>query len=184
MADFKALMEIELIDRFLSTGTEQAFSELFPVVYPQVVRYFSFRGFLNDLAEEMAQDVMVAVFRKASTLRDRGLFRPWMFKVAQNVMRQHLRRTQNDPGLRPLEEAAIREQEPSRYFLENDGFLDMISVLSEDERQVMTLRYIDDLSYEEIANVLNIPLGTVKWKIFDSKSRVCAHLRQSQPEHA
>jgi RNA polymerase sigma-70 factor, ECF subfamily len=179
MKDLRSLTEIELVDCFLSTQTERSFSELFTIIYPQIVRYFSFRCFSNDLSEEMAQDVMMAVFRKASAIRDRSLFRPWLFKVAQNTMRQHLRRTQHDPCLRPLEEAAVHKQE---FYRRDDGFLAMISVLREDERHVMTLRYIDDLTYEEIASVLNVPLGTVKWKIFDSKSRICAHLRQEQPE--
>ncbi len=175
------MTELETVDRFLSAPTEESFSGLFQAVYPQVVRYFSFRGFARELSEEMAQDVMVAVYRKSSTIRDRGLFRPWLFKVAQNTMRQHLRRTQNDPRLQPLEDA-VREREAPGPVHAHHGFLDMISILSEDERQVMTLRYIDDLSYDEIAQVLGIPMGTVKWKIFDSKSRICAHLRQRQPE--
>src|SRR5277367_558259 len=184
MADLRGASEPDLIGRFLSTGTEQSFTELFAVLYPQVVRYFSFRGFANQLAEEMAQDVMVAVYRKVSTLRDHSLFRPWLFKIAQNTMRQHLRRTQNDPNLRSLDGTAILERESVGHLPENDGFLDMISILGEDERQVMTLRYIDDLSYEEIASVLDLPMGTVKWKIFNSKSRICANLRQNEPEHA
>jgi RNA polymerase sigma-70 factor (ECF subfamily) len=184
MADVRGASELDLIDRFLSSGTEQSFSDLFAVLYPQVVRYFSFRGFANELAEELAQDVLVAVYRKGSTLRDHSLFRPWLFKVAQNTMRQHLRRTQHDPNLRSLEETSVLEKEAAGGLPENDGFLDMISVLNEDERQVMTLRYIDDLSYEEIASVLDLPMGTVKWKIFNSKSRICASLRQNQPEHA
>jgi RNA polymerase sigma-70 factor (ECF subfamily) len=139
---------------------------------------------VNELTEEMAQDVLVAVYRKGSTIRERNLFRPWLFKVAQNTMRQHLRRTQHDPNLRSLEESSDLESESVGRMPENDGFLDMISILSEDERQVMTLRYIDDLSYEEISGVLDLPMGTVKWKIFNSKSRICAHLRQNQPEHA
>jgi RNA polymerase sigma-70 factor (ECF subfamily) len=184
MPDSEGLTETELIGRFLSNGSEQCFSDLFAVLYPQILRYFSFRGFANEVAEEMAQDVLVAVFRKGSTVRDPQLFRPWLFKVAQNTMRQHLRRRQKDPNLRSLEEAGRLERESAAYLRENEGFLDMISVLSEDERQVMTLRYIDDLSYEEIARVLDLPMGTVKWKIFDSKARICAHLRQNQPEHA
>jgi len=182
MADFRGPSEHDLIDCFLTTRTEQAFSDLFAVFYPQIVRYFSFRGFMNELAEEMAQDVLVAVFRKGSTIRDRSLFRPWLFKVAQNTMRQHLRRSRNDPNLRSLEDTALLEKVDK--LPENDGFLDMISVLSEDERQVMILRYIDGLSYDEIASVLDLPMGTVKWKIFNGKSRIGAHLRQNQPEHA
>ena len=185
MADLRTASELDLIDRFLTSGTEQSFNGLFAALYPHIVRYFSFRGFSNELAEEMAQDVLVAVYRKGSTIRDRALFRPWLFKVAQNTMRQHLRRTQHDPNLRSLEETSVLEREATAALPENDGFLDMISVLNEDERHVMTLRYIDDLSYEEIASVLDLPMGTVKWKIFNSKSRICASLRQSQnqPEH-
>jgi RNA polymerase sigma-70 factor, ECF subfamily len=184
MPDLRGASEPDLIDRFLTNGTEQSFSELFAVLYPQLLRYFSFRGFANELAEEMAQDVLVTVYRKGSTIRDRTLFRPWLFKVAQNTMRQHLRRTQHDPNLRSLEETAVLEAESVTVLPENDGFLDMISVLGEDERQLVILRYIDDLSYEEIASVLDLPMGTVKWKIFNSKSRICASLRQNQPEHA
>jgi RNA polymerase sigma-70 factor (ECF subfamily) len=184
MADLRGASELNLVDRFLSSGTEESFSDLFTVLYPQVVRYFSFRGFVNELAEEMAQDVLVAVYRKGSTIRDRSLFRPWLFKVAQNAMRQHLRRIQHDPNLRSLDEAKAFEKESAVRLPENDGFLDMIGILNEDERHLMILRYIDDLSYEEIASVLDLPMGTVKWKIFNSKSRICASLRQNQPEHA
>src|SRR5277367_2820870 len=133
MADSKGLTELALIDAFLSSGSEQSFSDLFAALYPQILRYFSFRGFTNEIAEEMAQDVLVTVFRKGSTVRDRTLFRPWLFKVAQNTMRQHLRRTQNDPNLRSLDDTAALEKECAGQIPENDGFLDMISILNRSE---------------------------------------------------
>jgi RNA polymerase sigma-70 factor (ECF subfamily) len=173
MAGTREPAETRAIDRFLSSRTDESFSGLFHIVYPRMRRYLLFRGFTVEISEELAQDVLLTVYRKAATIRDQALFHPWLFKVAQNVLRQHLRSIKNDPGCEPLVEVAVHGR-----VLENEGFLDLIRVLPEDERQVMMLRYIDELNYDEIASVLDMPIGTVKWKIFDSKARIQAHLRQ------
>lgn len=173
MAEIEDCAESRTVQQFLRERTEDSFSPVFQLIYPQMRRYFLVRGFACEIAEELAQDVLVSVYRKASTVRDLALFRPWLFKVAQNTLRQHLRRTRHAPEIKPIEEAAVAERT-----LENAGFLDLISLLPEDQQQVMRLRYIEELTYEEIAAVLDLPLGTVKWKIFDSKSRIQAHARQ------
>ena len=50
----------------------------------------------------------------------------------------------------------------------------MIGVLGNEEKHLMMLRYIEELSYGEIAETMGLPMGTVKWKLFDCKSRICA----------
>ena len=51
-----------------------------------------------------------------------------------------------------------------------------MQMLEPDERQIMMLRYCEELCYREIATALGIPLGTVKWKIFIAKERLCTEL--------
>ena len=178
MAGTQDLTESRAVELFLPQRTENSFAELFRLAYPQMRRYFLMRGFSAEVSEELAQDVMVWVYRKVATVRDLSLFRAWLFKVAQNTLRQYLRKIQNDPGCQPIEDGPGHER-----VLENAGFLNVIGVLAEDERRIIVMRYIDDLSYEEIAAVLNIPLGTVKWKIFDSKARIQASMQPRTAEH-
>lgn len=167
-------LEGEIVHEFLTARTENAFGALFHAFYPQLLRYFLVRGRSPDIAEELAQDVLTTVYRKADTLRERGSFRPWLFTIAQNALRQHLRRGQDEV---PLQQMDWADAKSPGGLMENDGFLGMIGILDEDDRHLMMLRYIDDLSYAEIAETLSMPMGTVKWKLFDCKSRIGAALR-------
>ena len=117
----------------------------------------------------------MVVYRKSEALRDSASFRAWLFTIAHNAMRQHLRRVQNAPLLLPLDWATGRSAGKTQ---EHEGFLEMIGVLGNEEKHLMMLRYIEELSYGEIAETMGLPMGTVKWKLFDCKSRICAALKR------
>ena len=82
------------IENFLLTGAEEAFCELFEAVYPRVRRYFLLRGIEAGEAEDLAQNVMVIVYRRAGEVREQELFYGWLFKVAKNELAQFWRRRQ------------------------------------------------------------------------------------------
>src|SRR5215468_8160721 len=79
------LQQSEAAERFLDQGDEDSFNALFRAFSPQLVVFFRRRGHEKDVAEDLAQEVMLTAYRKAGQVRDHKLFRAWLFKVARNA---------------------------------------------------------------------------------------------------
>src|SRR5439155_26950329 len=86
------LRESEVADRFLDHPNEESFTKLFQMFTPQLVAFFRRRGHELVLAEDLAQEVMLTVYRKAKQVRDRRLFRAWLFRIARNTACRHFGR--------------------------------------------------------------------------------------------
>src|SRR5260370_33726683 len=81
--------EEAVMKKFLDTPNEDSFADLFKTFTPQLVAFFRARSCDLALAEDLAQEVMFIVYRKASQIRDRTLFRVWLFKIARNALCRH-----------------------------------------------------------------------------------------------
>src|ERR1700682_3936029 len=79
-------------ERLLEAPNEDSFSELFNIFTPQLVAFFQARNCELALADDLAQEVMLIVYRKAEQIRDRTLFRAWLFKSAHNALCRHYRK--------------------------------------------------------------------------------------------
>jgi RNA polymerase sigma-70 factor (ECF subfamily) len=172
--------EREAIEAFLSTRSEVAFGRLAASLFARLVRYFSIRGLDAPTAEELAQDVLMIIYHKAEMLRNKESFYGWLYKIARNQHLQHVRRHKHEAQLVDLDRLPSPSKQAAGESSQEDEFLQWISPLEADEHQIMILRYVEDLSYQEIATALAIPLGTVKWKIFDAKMRLTEILNQSR----
>ena len=89
IANERLLHEESVTNKFLEAPDEDSFADLFNIFTTQLVAFFRTRGCELALAEDLAQEVMLTVYRKATQIRDRTLFRAWMFKVARNVLCRH-----------------------------------------------------------------------------------------------
>jgi len=164
---------------FLSTRSDAAFNRLAHSLFARLIRYFSIRGLAAETAEELAQDVLMIVYRKAEMLRNTEYFYGWFYKIARNQHLQYIRQQKRDAELVDLDRLPPPcELRPATESSKGGEFLDWISALEPDEQQIMILRYVEDLTYEEIATALAIPMGTVKWKIFHAKIKLTYVLRQ------
>src|SRR5271165_1998079 len=85
----KVLNEERIATTFLESPNEDSFADLFKTFTPQLVAFFRARSCELGLAEDLAQEVMFIVYRKASQIRDRKLFRAWLFKIARNALCRH-----------------------------------------------------------------------------------------------
>jgi RNA polymerase sigma factor (sigma-70 family) len=176
-ADLK-LKEQEAVDAFLASGSEEAFRDLFEALYPKLVRYFAVRGLEAQAAEEMAQDVLMTTYLHADSLRQKECFFGWLFRVAGNRHLQYLRQRKRKietVGLTPNTIRGFKRSDTGALERQSD-FRHWMDLLEPVERQIMMLRYSEELGYQEIATALGIPLGTVKWKIFSAKERLSAEL--------
>src|SRR5579883_948145 len=173
--------EKELVDAFLSTRSETAFGAAASMLFSRLVRYFSVRGLDKETAEELAQDVLMIIYRKSEALRNKESFYGWLYKIARNQHLQHVRRQKHDVQIVELDCLPHPTSQPNSGSIpEETEFCHWISPLEAEEKQIMILRYMEELSYQEIATALSLPMGTVKWKLFDAKSKLTAILGQSQ----
>jgi RNA polymerase sigma-70 factor, ECF subfamily len=175
------LQEVEVAERFLEQRDEDSFDALFHVFSPQLVAFFRRRGHEKTVAEDLAQDVMLTVYRKAGQLRDHTLFRAWLFKVARNAASRYFaQRKREVPTVDVTGSSDFLPAPNCNPFGPASEFNDWMKFLDAKERETMTLRFVEEWEYHEIAAAQAIPIGTVQWRVFNSKKKLAVHLSPVQ----
>ena len=148
----RSLIEREVTERFLETPCERSFADLFRIFTPQLVSFFRARGCELTLAEDLGQEVMLTIHRKATQIRDRALFRAWMFKVARHALAgiTASRTGESKPWIWPmlLNNVAAARPPPSTPTFEFGQWMDL---LDSQEREALALRFIEEWEYHEIS---------------------------------
>jgi len=146
-------------------GDREALEQLLRSVQPALYRYV--RRLTGDSdADDVVQDVLVAIARNVVWLVEPRLFRPWAFRIASRAAFSHLRRVRR----RGVEERAdtvldsLPTPEPPP---DNELLTELLDgdVLSPASRAVLVLHFQEDMQLDEVAAVLEIPLGTVKSRL-------------------
>jgi RNA polymerase sigma-70 factor, ECF subfamily len=182
IANERLLHEEAMTNRFLETPNEESFADVFNVFTPQLVAFFRARGCEVSLAEDLSQEVMLIVYRKATQVRDRALFRAWLFKIARNALCQHYGKQTRE--VKTVDFAYVAEylvavgQKPAGT--PASEFLHWMTFLDSREREVMSLRFIEEWEYHEIAAAQAIPIGTVQWRVFNAKKKLAPYLTARQ----
>jgi RNA polymerase sigma-70 factor (ECF subfamily) len=157
----------EFLQRIAERGDVEAFRQLFEAYAPRVKSYMMRQGADANTAEELAQETLLTVWRKAGLYSgDKGSATTWIFTIARNLRIDRLRREQrwmplpDDYDSQPSTDAG-----PDEAFAQEERRIRMQQALSElppDQREAVVLSYIEGLSHSEIADRLGLPLGTVK----------------------
>jgi len=162
---FADLMEAVAIHK-----DKAAYGELFAYYGPRVKAYLMRLGADNALAEELAQDVMVTVWRKADLFdRTQASVSTWLFRVARNKRIDAIRRT-TKPELDPNDPLLLPSAPPAADQVitgaERDQLVRAAIVeLPEEQRQLLQQAFYDGLSHREISEQTGTPLGTVKSRL-------------------
>ncbi|MCC2113750.1 MAG: sigma-70 family RNA polymerase sigma factor [Hyphomicrobiales bacterium] len=144
-----------------------AFEELFVHFGPRIKSLMLKSGAEHALAEDIVQDVFVAVWRKAHSFApERGTVSAWIFTIARNTRIDRLRRH----SARPYEDIAEMDLQAPGPDAEQElaasqraGLVaEAMTELPEEQREIIELAYMHDLPQSEIAERLSLPLGTVK----------------------
>jgi RNA polymerase sigma factor (sigma-70 family) len=179
IANKRLLHEAAVTERFLDGPNEESFGELFNVFTPQLVAFFRARGY-QTVAEDLAQGVMFTVYRKADQIRDRSLFRAWIFKIARiTISRQFGKQT------REVDTVELADVPERLVASGNKGagtpafeFHHWMAFLDSREREALTLRFIEQWEYHEIPAAQSIPIGTVQWRVFSAKRKLAPYLKR------
>ena len=160
----------DLLVLVASRQDRTAYAELFSYYAPRVKSYLMRLGADNAQSEEIAQDVMVTVWRKAGLFdRRQASVSTWIFRVARNRRIDVFRRTKR-PELDPEEEmllpAGVEAPDHRVEAMETEARVrEAMKGLPAEQLELLKLAFYDGLSHREIAEKLDVPLGTVKSRI-------------------
>lgn len=142
--------------------------------------------------EDVAQEAFIKAYRALPQFRGESAFYTWLYRIAVNTAKNHLQASNRRPSAKP-ESALSDDAEP---FDETDNLSDIntpeaviasrqiadtvnlaIEALPEELRTAIVLREIEGLSYEEIAQTMGCPIGTVRSRIFRAREAIAQRLR-------
>jgi len=160
----------DLVERIAASADKAAFTRLFAYYAPRVKGYLLRLGMSQAEAEEVSQEVMVAVWRKAGSFdRSQASVATWIFRIARNRRIDAFRRDQravldaNDPIFHPEPTAAADQVAVAA---EREAELRIaVAELPPEQRDLVRVAFYEDLSHSQVAERTGLPLGTVKSRL-------------------
>lgn len=168
-------------------GDRDAFKVLCQRLYPRVFRMAMYYLRDKDSAMDATQETFLKVLKGLGSFRVTEAFLPWVLKIARNTFMDALRRKRLDPDPYPegpdgniVEFASDCRGPPDESQVEERAALvrNALGRLSPAHQEILRLREFEGLSYEEIAEVLDIRLGTVMSRLFLARKRLLRVLRE------
>ena len=183
-----------LVERTVA-GDHKAF-ELLVIKYQRRIERLIGRMVRDvDLVEDIAQETFIRAYRALAQFRGEAQFYTWLYRIAVNTAKKALGDLKRDPL---VSESALRgggDEEDETSSVENElttaetpetvlaakeiaaAVNSAMEALPDELRQAVTLREIEGLSYEEIAAVMNCPIGTVRSRIFRAREAISAKVK-------
>lgn len=186
-----------LIDQLRDgTSTEENFQQLVQRFRPRLQRFFLRQGLKPEASQDLTQETFLRIYSSIGAFRREARFESWLFSIATNVFRQHLRR--RSAAKRSGQEMALDEMEapaspreppaagwptgltghrrdPESALLDGErtrSLLAAVQALPQRMRQCLILRSFQELSYEEIAVTLRLSPETVRSHLFQARRRL------------
>jgi RNA polymerase sigma-70 factor (ECF subfamily) len=156
------------------TGDRAALEQLLRNSHAPLRRYItSLAG--PDLADDILQETSIQIFRKLQFLREPAVFHAWSLRIASRIAIAHLKRAHR---WEPLDDSPLRTFTPNSDLggPPDAAFLALLEHVSPASRAVLLLHYQHDLSLEETAAILEIPVGTVKSRLNYGVATLRKHL--------
>ncbi len=179
----------ELVRR-VQAGDKRAFDVLVLKYQNKLVKLIT--RYIHDPVEalDVAQEAFIKAYRALPNFRGDSSFYTWLYRIGINTAKNHLvaagrRPPESDIDAQDAEqydfESRLKDQETPEGIAERDEvertIFDAIDALPEDLRTAITLREFEGLSYEEIAQAMDCPVGTVRSRIFRARDAIDKKLR-------
>lgn len=180
-----ALPEDEtLIRRFLDVGDKKAFEQLIHRHLPSIRRmlYTLFNGQREDM-EDAEQEIILSLYRGLRDFRFHSSFRTYLYRLARNRGIDCLRRKVSRKRMRSRLRLQLQNQEPvdpeqqALRRIQADTVLRAVQTLPLIDRQLIVMKDVDGFSLEQIAEIMEAPLGTIKSRLHRARNRLVNRLR-------
>jgi RNA polymerase sigma-70 factor (ECF subfamily) len=135
----------------------------------------------RELAEDITQEAYMKAFQKLDTLKNRDQFYPWLKRIALNLALNHFERAkrvldvENEDDDTSFFERIPDDESPEDILVKEElkkYVRNFVDALPDKLRVVVVLREIEDMSYDEISEIMNIPLGTVRSRLFNARQLI------------
>ncbi len=175
-----------IIER-VKRGDKQAFNLLISRYQYKILRLVS--RYIKDPVEQedVTQEVFIKSYRAISNFRGDSEFYTWLYRIAVNTAKNHIVAVNRRPPGQDVdvdeltysrESYHLTEYETPDVIMQNDelveGIRKAINELPTELREAITLRELEGLSYEDIADVMDCPIGTVRSRIFRARATITA----------
>jgi RNA polymerase sigma factor (sigma-70 family) len=169
--------DVALVERVVA-GDVRAFEALYRSYYLRLMRFLGLMTSRRTVVEEALNDAMLVVWKRAHTYNHQSKVSTWIFAIAYRTALKLLR-SQDEPVAPPADELSSDDPGPEQQL--SDGqtrseLLRGLDDLSPEQRCALVFAYFHDLSYGEIANIMNCPVDTVKTRVFHGRRRLRAML--------
>ncbi|MBC8165797.1 MAG: sigma-70 family RNA polymerase sigma factor [Bryobacteraceae bacterium] len=180
--------DLQLVSQCLS-GVESAWEELVRIHTRRVFAVcYRFTG-TSEGAQDLTQEVFLRIFRTLRTYRaGEGSFVVWLNRLTRNLLIDHYRRSRQDRSTDSLEDKLPRIEEATSASSRADGLLAgreasellqaALQKLSPELRETVILRDVEEMEYKEIAEVLDVPEGTVKSRLNRGRAELARLLKR------
>jgi RNA polymerase sigma-70 factor (ECF subfamily) len=182
--------DVQLVERCLG-GQEAAWEDLVRV-HTRRVYSICYRFTNSDPeAQDLTQDVFLRVFKNLKSFRaGEGLFIVWLTRLTRNLLIDHYRRSRMDRATESIEDQISALEENTATMARTEGMLAgreasellqaALQRLSPELRETVILRDLEELEYREIAQILNVPEGTVKSRLNRGRAELARVLRRQK----
>ena len=185
--------DVALVNKAI-LGDQKAFSDLMTFYWPTIEGFFAMKLSSKEDVEDLSIATFTKAFDKINSYNSSYSFRTWIQTIATNSLIDFFRKKEqktisidadvkNEKG--NLHEIEDLDTNPELNFIQqqkNNQLFSLLEKLKPHYRELIVLRYLEELSYDEIAQKLNIPLGSVKAKLFRARDLLLKILKPQENE--
>lgn len=162
------------------TGDERAVRELVDRYGPRLRYFLQKRLPRGDRADDVLQEVWLDVFRQLTHLQDVGAFTAWIYQIARGKALLESRRNVRMPVVTENLESVAAAEEPTFSPEDASRIHAGLDHLNDEHREVLLLRFLEEMSYEEIGRVIGCPVGTIRSRLHYAKQALGRWLKDNE----
>jgi RNA polymerase sigma-70 factor, ECF subfamily len=184
------ILDQELVER-VQAGDKRAFDMLVRKYQTKVANLVSRYVYGFTEVEDVVQEVFIKAYKAIDRFRGDSAFYTWLYRIAINTAKNHLVSTSRRPPSQDVDaEDAVNTDAGSRLHEQNTPerrvmtkeiarvLQETLEALPEDLREAIVLRELEGMSYDEIADVMGCPIGTVRSRIFRAREAIDRELKE------
>ena len=164
-------------------GKQHSFNQQLETFRPRLYRIAYSWSHNPDLADDLVQETMVKALRKSEQVKNRESIDGWLFGILTNCWRDYFRLRKE---LDNIDNVSLVEETTPVHHVEQQNIVDKvrsaIANLPATQCQILTLVDLEGMSYAEVANVLDVPIGTVMSRLCRARKTLSGKLLEFQPE--
>ena len=169
----------DILLRKIENGDRQALDKLINDYYPDIFRYCLWHTKDRTAAEDATQETFLKVVRFWDSYRHQGHFRAWLYKIAANVCRDAWRKSNEEP----LPENLTYDEAGFGLAESDADFIRMVEYLPDEARELVLLRFAQDLTLREIAEVTGLPMRTIQSRLRAALKKIKKQLLKGELCH-